>query len=65
MTFNLHTYDIQDLIIALIMRDKENDPDGMAERLARMDALLTDMNNMCSPANDYTLTVTVEPARHE
>lgn len=58
--FTLHTYDIQDLIIAMIMRDKDHEPDGMTERIKRLEDLFADVNNLCCLANDYTVTVTVD-----
>ena len=56
MEFKLHTFDIQNLIIALICsRDSVSEDDKQ-----RIMEKLEEMNRLCSKANDYTLNITVE-----
>ena len=57
MEFKLHTYDIQDLMIALIAYRADNiitDDDKK-----RLNVLLARLNNLCREENDYTITLTV------
>jgi len=56
MEFNLHTYDIQYLIIALVIA--RHDP-MIAKEYDRLSDLLDNLNGMCSEENDNTLAVTV------
>ena len=56
MEFKLHTYDIQDLMIALIAyRANEIITDDDKKRLNK---LLTNLNNLCKEENDYTISLT-------
>lgn len=60
MKFSLHTFDIQDIVIALIFASvREENPD-MKARMEKLTDVFADMNRRCNPENDYTLTVTVE-----
>ena len=55
---NVSTYDLQDLVIALICYK----PDAVitkAEKERLMDTL-AGLNNLCNVSNDYTLRVTVQ-----
>lgn len=60
MEFTLHTYDIQDLIIALIIRDRDYLDEQAHDRGEKLGALLIDLNNLCNPANDFTIKLKVE-----
>ena len=55
---NVSTYDLQDLVIALISYK----PDSVITKAdkERLIGTLTDLNNLCSASNDYTLRVTVQ-----
>ena len=60
MSFRMHTFDIQDIVIALIFASvREENPD-MKARMEKLTDVFADMNRRCNPENDYTLTVTVE-----
>lgn len=57
MEFKLHTYDIQELIIALIAYKADDvitDDDKK-----HLDELLSDLNNLCNEENNHTITLTV------
>ena len=57
MEFKLHTYDIQNLMIALIAYGADGViTDDDKKHLAE---LLTDLNNLCKEENNYTITLTV------
>lgn len=56
MEFKLHTYDIQNLMIALITY-KANEI-ITSEDKKRLNGLLTGLNNLCKEENDYTITLT-------
>lgn len=58
MEFDLHTYDIQDILIALIMCDWKPYPD-VEERLEKAKGIFTDLNRLCNIDNDFTLHFTV------
>lgn len=55
MEFNLHTYDIQRIIIALISSKsiEEDNKNRIMEKLE-------EMNRLCTEENNYTLKITVE-----
>lgn len=56
MKFDLHTYDIQRLVIALICshdHTEEEDKNRIMEKLE-------EMNLLCTEENNYTLKITVE-----
>lgn len=56
MEFNLHTFDIQNLIIALVYaRDNIKEEDRK-----RLDDKLCELNRMCNEGNNYTLKVKIE-----
>lgn len=58
MELKLHTYDIQHLIIALIVsQGKTCCEESDRERL--LDTL-NGLNSLCTEANNYTLKVTIE-----
>jgi len=56
--FKLHTYDIQYLDIAMIMYR----PDTVIKRddIERIKNKLSELNNLCTKENNYTINVTVE-----
>ena len=59
MEFDLHTYDIQDIILGLIM----NDSSVLAEKdeaVAKLIDLFTKLNTMTNENNHYTLHFTVK-----
>ena len=59
MEFSLHTYDIQDIILGLIM----NDSSVLAKEDKRVEQLLnlfTKLNTMTNEDNHYTLHFTVK-----
>lgn len=58
MEFRLHTYDIQLLDIALI--EYKSDDVLTKDDKQRLQDKLTELNNLCTEENDYTLTITVE-----
>lgn len=58
MEFDLHTYDIQDIVIALIMCDWEPTPE-IKERLEKAKDLFSKLNTLCNESNDYTLHFSV------
>ena len=61
MTFNLNTHDIQRLVIALIMYHVYNKDSVITkDDVDRISAKLTELNNMCTKENNYTLKITVE-----
>lgn len=62
MKFKLHTYEIQDLMIAIISAETYDKSfnDVCGDKTERLKNLLTELNNMCSYENNYTLTVSVE-----
>lgn len=56
MEFDLHTFDIQNLIIALVYaRDNIKEEDK-----TRLDDKLCELNRMCNEGNNYTLKVKIE-----
>ena len=55
MEIKLHTFDIQRMMIALIMSD-DHTPE---EEKARIQNKLCELNKLCCEANDYTLTINV------
>ena len=57
MEFKLHTYDIQDLMIALIAYKANDIITGDDKK--RLNELLARLNNLCREENDYTITLTV------
>lgn len=59
MTFELHTYDCQDIVIALICNDSAVLKDK-PERVQRLIDLFADINTMCKPGNDFTVKVEVK-----
>ena len=60
MSFRMHTFDIQDIVIALIFASvREENPD-MKARMEKMIDVFADVNRACAKENDYTVTVTVE-----
>lgn len=59
MTLELTTSQLQLLVLAVILRDKHNEPEEWAEEYAELEAVLSEMNTMCRPENNYTLTVEI------
>jgi len=61
-TFKLHTYDIQDIVIALI--DSRilccKHSDDMANRMEKLQHLFADLNTLVNESNNWTLTFTVK-----
>jgi len=53
---NLHTYDIQYLIIALVNSDGDK---VIGDRREYLMDKLAELNRMCRKENNYTLTITV------
>ena len=53
---NLHTYDIQYLIIALVNSDGDK---VIGDRREYLMNKLAELNRMCRKENNYTLTITV------
>ena len=60
MEFDLHTYDIQDIILGLIMNNSRYLAQD-AERVEKLINLFTKLNIMTNESNDYTLHFTVIP----
>lgn len=62
MTFELHTSEIQDLMIAILSAETYDKcfNDVCGDETERLKNLLTDLNNMCEYDNNYTLTITAE-----
>lgn len=61
MEFTLHTYDIQNLIIALCCA--KTDSVLTEEVKERLSDKLCELNRMCNEDNDYTLSVSVNEDR--
>lgn len=59
MDFTLHTYDLQDIVIALICNDSAVLRDN-PERVSRLKDLFAELNNMCNESNDWTITLHAE-----
>lgn len=59
MEFDLHTYDIQDIILGLIMNDSSV-LDKEDERVEKLINLFTKLNIMTNENNHYTLHFTVK-----
>lgn len=57
MEFNLHTYDIQYLVIALI--SYKSDSVLTEADIKRLIDNLSMINNLCTKDNNYTLSITV------
>lgn len=58
MEFELHTYDLQDIVIALICNDSSVCRDH-PDRIKRLRDLFAGANNLCTNDNDYTVHVTI------
>ena len=59
MTFELHTYDCQDIVLALICNDSsvlKDKPEGVQ----RLIDLFSEINKMCKPDNGFTVKVEVK-----
>lgn len=59
MKFNLHTYDIQRIVIALICyHPMDNDP-LTEDDCHRLSELFCDINNLCTEENGYTVSLDI------
>ena len=58
MEFDLHTYDLQDIVIALICNDSSVLKDH-PDRIERLKTLFAEANWMCNRDNDFTVHVTI------
>lgn len=59
MTLELHTFTIQRLLISLVTTEAYRPESIPADVLEEMEQVLIELNRMCSPENNYTLTVEV------
>ena len=59
-TFTLHTYDLQDIVIACIYRSTEDKDPVRRERYEKLTDLFADLNGMVREDNDWTVDITVQ-----
>ena len=58
MEFKLHTFDIQHLILSVIVAQGQTGCEESDRQ--RILSMLTALNTLCTKENDYTLNVTIE-----
>ena len=58
MEFSINTYDIQHIVIALIMY--KTDDVITKEDIRRLTDKLSEINNLCTEQNNYTLNIKID-----